>query len=164
MLSHFQDYGTGRGLLEPEKYDNIAIGGTTTLHWIWLLNSSNLLDKVGFGRYKQIFLLLGTNDLAVLDRTAEEIVNGLTEVLRLLRVKMPQAHITYIPIFPRRDLTTRPSLDADIISINAALCPLCNSNLKPAITASELYDEDQLHLNRAGYQVFAPLIKNNTKT
>lgn len=162
MLAHFQDYGTGRGLLDPEQYDNIAIGGTTTRHWIWLLNSS-LLSKIRFERYKRVFLMLGTNDLAVRDRLVEEIVNGLADVVHLLRNKMSKAHITFIPIFPRGDLPMRPTLVADTANINAAMAPTCDSILESAITASEMYDDDQLHLNRKGYEAFSIMIKNSTK-
>lgn len=161
MLARFQDYGTGRGLLETSKYHNVAIGGATTGHWIWLLQN-DLLNSIKFARYQQIFLMLGTNDLSRPERQASDVISGLKDVIALLRARMPNAHVTFVPIFPRTDLADNQTVEDETAIINAAVPTHCDSVVSPVISDPEYFDNDNLHLNRKGYELFCHIIRVHT--
>lgn len=153
MLARFQDYGTGRGLLHPEVFENAAVGGTTTNHWVRLIQTT---DFVGIEKYKKVVLMLGTNNLPNTEASADDIAEGIKTILAQLE-KTINTELLFVPIQPRWDLN-RPGLLKDIELINETVGKHCRS-LPFFARDKSLYAEDLLHLNRRGYEAFAEVIR-----
>jgi lysophospholipase L1-like esterase len=153
MLARFQDYGTGKGLLDPELFENAAVGGSTTSHWVRLLQTT---DFAGISGYKKIVLMLGTNNIPRNEASTTDIADGLTQILTHLKPKAVNTEILFVPIQPRWDLN-RPGLLRDIELINEAVGKHCRS-LSFFARDKSLYAEDLLHLNRRGYEALAKVI------
>jgi lysophospholipase L1-like esterase len=115
---------------------------------------------------KVIVLLAGTNNL--IDGAAENINEGISAVLRVLREKAPDAVVILTAIFPRNDnMALMPEIDA----INAKLSKMADGNKiryltindKLADSGGKLYpgmmNPDQLLPALQGYQVWADALK-----
>jgi len=158
MLARFQPYGTGRHLLDPAIFQNVAIGGSTTNHWIWLLQQG----KISLYEYNHIVVMLGTNNVAKPEHTVQEIVTGLLLIMKLLLEMVPKAKIHFVPIFPRWDLQNSNVME-QIAHINRHMATYCENILDPFISGSSFFEKDQLHLNLRGYELFAQFL-NKTFT
>jgi len=74
---------------------NIGIGGDRIEHILWRLDHGNI---EGISP-KLIVLLAGTNNSE--DNTAEEIADGIVEIIDKLQLKLPDSKILLLSIFPR---------------------------------------------------------------
>ncbi len=155
MIARFQDYGTGRGLLDPNVFDNYGIGGSTTNHWMHLLETGQIQFK---SQYKTIILMVGTNNLAKVHESADEIAQGILNVCRLLLCRFPQAKLYFVSILPRWDLA-RWNILEDIATINQTVSKHF-AVLSPPLNDRTLFAHDLLHLNREGYIRFAQSLLN----
>lgn len=147
MLARFQDYGTGRGLLDPWIFENAAVGGTTTNHWIHLLQSTEAFLEIRC--YRNIVLMLGTNNLANLGASATEITAGLECVVEIIKSLASNAELLFVPIQHRWDLE-RPAISEEIEFINGFMSKLC-SIVPFSMGDKSMFEDDMLHLTRAGY-------------
>jgi len=159
MIARFQDYGTGTGLLSKEHFTNIGIGGTTTGHWIHLLSQDHFRLSQ-FTGLEHAVVMLGTNNLARLDATAEQISEGVLEVFRVVRSKLkPAVQLWYVPIQIRYDLRdARPTLLDDIRHINERVgqsYPLIGFYADDP----QQMESDGLHFTRDTYEALANYIK-----
>lgn len=118
----------------------------------------------------QMFILIGTNDIGY-DHTAEEVAGPVKALIKRVKKERPKTKIYIQSILPREE-TSLPS----VISYNAALKQVALEtgveylDLTPIFEAEDgtLRDDlstDGLHLNEAGYKVWAgilnPLIKSS---
>lgn len=111
---------------------------------------------------KKIFIALGTNNLQV--NTDEEIVEGINQVIKAIKVRQPQAQIYVQGIYPRKGMEPR------IKQFNAQLKKALGGqtvtyiDLSPVLTdkkgqiISTLFS-DGLHPNKEGYQIIAKVLK-----
>lgn len=177
----------GRGLEVYQKYYangtrqtvNIGVSGDITDQTLERLKNPRL-EKIA---PKMIMLMIGTNNM---DRgpetTASYTVNGIREILSVLRTRFPEAKILLLAVFPRAQPETSPvpgkQYRIRIAAINAQLPALadgkniffCDINhlfLNEDGTLKTDLMPDQLHPNTAGYYLWAeaiePIVKAWTK-
>lgn len=143
---------------------NFAWGGDSTQHMLWRLQNGEL-----DGLEPKVFVLLaGTNNVGAAlarghDVDAADIAAGVEALVHEMRARVPAAEIVLTAIFPRNDHAA--ALPA-IAQINAQLerfaqrerLHFIDINDRLADEAGRLSDEfsdDGLHLNAAGYAVWA---------
>ena len=150
---------------------NYGIGGDSTRQLLWRIQNGEVE-----GLNPQLVVLkIGTNNLYgdFNGGSDEEIAQGITEVVKLLRQKLPQTKILLLGILPRQN----DYFTARIARINAIIAQLedgknvryMDLDLKFERTPGkgdvyeELFGGDKLHLVAKGYQVLAeailPLLK-----
>jgi lysophospholipase L1-like esterase len=158
---------------------NFGWGADTTQNILWRLQNGEL-DNV---HPKAIVLLAGTNNVGTtvrldtasgndtgVDRArADDVTRGIAAIVRLMRMKAPQATIIVTAIFPRNDnIAVMPTIDA----INHNLAALANGstvrfldiNGTLADRDGRLIDgvmnaRDRLHPTLAGYQIWADALR-----
>ncbi len=145
---------------------NFGWGGDTTQNILWRIENGEL-DGLN---PKVIVLLAGTNNLGGPQQgeaKVAEVVDGIYAILKVCREKAPAAKIILTAIFPRNDnLAALPTINR----INELLAKLAdgdkvrflNVNDKLADAEGKLVEgmmNDGLHLNVAGYQVWADGLK-----
>ena len=146
---------------------NFGIGGDQTHHIIWRIENGEL-DGIS---PKVVVLMIGTNNTYY--HSAEQIIAGNREIVRRIQEKLPETRILVLGIFPRGPRTkARPPLRtseermAIINAVNADLAQLDNGDRIRFLNLNQHFLEqdgsipsiimpDQLHLNAAGYQVWA---------
>lgn len=140
---------------------NFAWGGDTTNNILWRLQNGEL-----DGLKPQVFVILaGTNNLSHSpgEDYAENLAEGIKEIVEFCQRKVPQAKIVLTGIFPRND---KPETLPVIRKTNQILASFAdgeqirylNVNEKLAGPDGLLLDRvtnDGLHLSRAGYEVWA---------
>jgi beta-glucosidase len=118
--------------------------------------------------------LIGTNNLGVERSTGlprnstTEAVEGITEVVRTLRDKLPDANILLLGVLPRGAADS--AVRAQVVEANKKLARLHDGSrihfldigpsfLSPEGSLSRSLMPDLLHLSEAGYAVWAAAIK-----
>ena len=142
---------------------NFGWGADRIQNILWRLENGEL-DGV---HPKVIVLLAGTNNLGN-GTPAEDVLRGLEAVVRLMKLKAPQAVIVVTGIFPRNDnMALMPVIDR----INDGLGKLAdgkkvrylNVNGKLADAAGKLFpgmmNADKLHPALPGYQAWADALR-----
>ncbi len=152
----------------PRKAANFGIGGDRTQHVLWRLDNGEV-DAI---KPKVVVLMIGTNNLG--RNSEDEVAEGVKAVVDRLRSKLPGSKVLLLGIFPRgsnRDKTV-PTVGPDprIARINARIAGLDDGRavryldigahfLDDAGQVSRTIMPDFLHLNRAGYQIWADAIE-----
>ena len=128
-----------------------------------------LVDRVVIPyRPKMVLLYAGDNDIAE-GKTSEDVFADLKTFVEKVHVGLPNSRIAYISIKP--SITRRQLLDnmkatnrliedyaqkkKNLIFIDV-FTPMLNSNSEPR---KELFVSDGLHLNAAGYELWASIIR-----
>ncbi|MBW7895917.1 MAG: GDSL family lipase [Opitutaceae bacterium] len=164
---------------------NFGIGGDQTHHVIWRIENGEL-DGV---TPKVVVLMLGTNNAG--QHTAEQIAAANTKIIELIRAKIPGVKVLLLAIFPRdarrgpSGLITEAAVSdagkrmAVIDRANALLAKLDDGeNVRFLNIGAQFLGKDgripwtimpdQLHLTRAGYQLWAdamqPLLEEMMQT
>lgn len=162
MLGNFQDHGLGKGILDAKVFENIAIGGSKVGHWLYLLkeNPNQFCNHDKLKSIDQLFICLGTNDLADPSYNPQDAANGIIEVMQLLaQLTCSDAKIRFIEIFPRYDI--RPTtINDEIKAINNHVRLLLASESSGLTSVNiemdrSYYDSDGLHFSSGGYKVLA---------
>lgn len=151
---------------------NFGIGGDQTHHVIWRIENGEL-DGIS---PKVVVLMLGTNNAA--QHSGDEIAAADTKIVELIRAKIPGVKVLLLAIFPRdarrgpSGLITEASVTdagkrmAAIDRANALLAKLDDGvNVRFLDISAQFLGKDgripwtimpdQLHLSRAGYQLWA---------
>jgi len=81
------------------KAMNLGISGDRTQHVIWRLQNGNI-DGIS---PKAAVLMIGTNNSGGNGNPPEEIADGITAIVNLLREKLPETKVLILAIFPRGD-------------------------------------------------------------
>ena len=164
---------------------NFGIGGDQTHHVIWRIENGEL-DGI---TPKVVVLMLGTNNAG--QHTAEQIAAANTRIIELIRAKIPGVKVLLLAIFPR-DARRGPSgliTEAAVSDAGKRMAVIDRANALLAklddgehvrflnIGAQFLGKDgripwtimpDQLHLTRAGYQLWAdamqPLLEEMMQT
>jgi beta-glucosidase len=113
--------GAGKGVW-AEAFDslgavNLGIGGDRTQHVLWRLENGEI-DGIA---PKAAVVMIGTNNLGA--NTNEEIVAGITAIVKKLNAKLPKTKVLLLGIFPRSEKADHP-LRARIKEINAEIAKL----------------------------------------
>lgn len=145
------------------KYKTINLGraGHTTKDLI------NLLDQVGINTIKPfvIVLLIGTNNLKVLNNNPNVIAYDIKKIIEILLFKFPEAKILLRGLLPRGKFKT-DSLRTDKNAINKIISGFANNtNVTYIDNSSKFLNSDgsiinelmpdNLHLSKKGYQVLS---------
>jgi lysophospholipase L1-like esterase len=158
--------GGGKAVFQKEfggwKTANFGIGGDTCQNIIYRITNGEL---DGF-QAKVIMLMIGTNNTR--SYTGEEIAQGVTKIVNIMKEKQPQAKILLLAIFPRgRDANDVQRQKTEVA--NKILAKLDDGkNVKFLdINAKFLdpqgrligFNADNLHPNAKGYQIWADAVK-----
>lgn len=146
---------------EPLGAVNYGIGGDTTRQILWRLQNG---EVEGLSP-KLVVLKIGTNNLYG-DNNAgsdEEIADGIKAIIGQLQMRLPKSKILLLGVLPRQNeyFTGRTSHISSLISKFADgktirfLDMSDQFQTAPGKVKPELYDDDQLHLKAAGYEVWA---------
>lgn len=139
---------------------NIGIGGDRTQHVLWRLDAGEA-DGI---KPKVAVLMIGTNNLGGNDN--EEIVAGVTKIVKTLRAKLPDTKVLLLAVFPR-DMQPDTPNRTRIKAINAELAKLDDGGkavkyldigdkfLQPDGVLPRDIMPDALHPNAKGYQIWA---------
>ena len=144
---------------------NFGVGGDCLENIKWrILNGE--LDGIN---PKVIIVLAGTNNL---DHDSEEkIVNGIQDIVEIIQNKCQHTKIVLLGLFPRNTNETGIDYIRKIGRINSQLHAFyANSHIAFRDIGPLLVNEhgvvsntimpDGLHLNRAGYEIIGPELKN----
>lgn len=150
---------------------DFAWGADSTQHMIWRLQNGEL-DGV---EPKVFVILAGTNNVGGNpwnpSQVAEDVTQGIQEIVRLCQKKAPEATIILTGIFPRNDNRQNPLAAMPAINqINKNLQSMADGDSIRYITINDkladdqgrLYDGmtmDRLHLSLKGYQIWADALK-----
>ncbi|MFY0624651.1 MAG: GH92 family glycosyl hydrolase [Reichenbachiella sp.] len=128
------------------------------------------LDEVTSSNPKQVFIMIGTNDLAY-GKSVEYIVENYKKIINQIQTASPNTEIIIQAVLPVEDALhyTRPN--ASIMEINKQLEEVCKSeSLKYIDIHTPFNDEngklnkefsiDGLHLNGAGYLKWKEILMN----
>ncbi|MBX2946150.1 MAG: hypothetical protein KF725_09965 [Cyclobacteriaceae bacterium] len=144
-------------------------------------SGSTLLDQIRYIDYvispykpKQIVIYCGENDLAY-DQTvtAHEVLNRFVKLVTLIRERFPEVHISYVSMKPspsRENLMPLYREGNKLISAylktvqRASYIDVFDAMLDPGgKPRKELFTEDMLHMNDAGYAIWKELIRPHLK-
>ncbi len=162
-----QDFPVGEYFAGKTVY-NRGIGGDTSAGLL------RRLDESVFALVpKQVVLLIGTNDLALLATTPGEIAARIQEAIGKIKAKLPKVGILLLGILPVNALispqTVNPRKNEDIRTVNALLASTSDvifidlfdemadaaGNLKPELTI------EGLHINQAGYELISARLRDH---
>jgi lysophospholipase L1-like esterase len=141
------------------KTANFGIGGDKTENVLWRIQNGNL-DGIN---PKVIVLMIGTNN--VKRDTAVNIVEGVTAIVREIRIRTPNSKVLLLAIFPRGENPVEADREK-ITEINTRIASLDDYRhvyyldigqrfLSPDGKISKEIMPDFLHLSTAGYKIWA---------
>ncbi len=141
---------------------NLGIGGDRTQHVLWRLQNGNI---EGISP-KLAVVMIGTNNHKA--NSAEEISEGITAILRVLRNELPETRVLLLGIFPRADkpaeisekLKKANSLIADLAADPMVrYLDIGTAFLDDAGNLPKTIMPDLLHPNEEGYKIWAEVIE-----
>lgn len=143
---------------------NLGIGGDRTQHVIWRLQNGNLKGISP----KAAVIMIGTNNSG--SNSPEQIAEGVTEIVEILRNQTPKTKILILGTFPRGATKddARRIVNEKSNQIVAKLAD--DSNIHYLDIGSNFLNDDQtlskeimpdlLHLSEQGYQIWAESIES----
>ena len=148
----------------PLKAVNYGIGGDSTRQVLWRLEHG-LVDGL---TPKLVVLGIGTNNLYDDHNSGTDalIADGIKQVVTVLRAKLPAAKVLVLGMLPRQNAY----FSDRIARINALVAPVADGAAvhwldtgasflaAPGTVKPELYSQDQVHLNAAGYAAWDALL------
>lgn len=132
------------------------------------------LEFIYLVKPKKVFINIGSNDLVILKKSPEEIVNSIENITDQIENNLPEAHIFLMNVAPvnaNLDISNHEFISGrkneDIRTINRLLLEsslkdkiinihdlVVNSNLE----LDKKYTTDGIHLNEEGYLIYQKLI------
>jgi beta-glucosidase len=161
--------GAGKGVWAEEFESmgavNLGIGGDRTQHVLWRLDNGEI-DGI---EPKAAVVMIGTNNLGA--NTNEEIVAGITAIVKKLNTKLPKTKVLLLGIFPRSERADHP-LRTRIKEINTEISKLNDGKLVfyKNIGGQFLAEDgslpkatmpDFLHLSSDAYRTWADAIEDD---
>ena len=161
--------GSGKGVwaeaFASKNAVNLGIGGDRTQHVLWRLDNGEIAGI----KPKAAVVMIGTNNLGA--NTNEEIIAGITAIVKKLNTKLPETKVLLLGIFPRAERADNP-LRARIKAINTEIAKLDNDktvfykNIGGRFLAEDgsLPKEtmpDFLHLSSEAYAAWADAIEED---
>lgn len=146
------------GLFKGKKVRNLGFGWDRTENVLWRIFHGEL---DGY-RAKHIFLMIGTNNLP--SNTDEEVVQGICEVVKNIRLHQPEAKLCVLGILPRREMEARvkkvnSELQKQLPTTGVTYIDLTPQLTEPSGTIDSSLFLDGLHPNEKGYERIAKVLK-----
>lgn len=150
---------------------NLGIGGDRTQHVLWRLQNGNLKGMES-NPPKLAVLMIGTNNSNGDDNTAQEIADGVVEIVTTLRRALPRTKILLLAIFPRGerpDAQRAKNATASELASKVAdgefvhFMDIGASFLEPDGRLDKMIMPDFLHLSAEGYRRWADAIEPKVK-
>ena len=150
---------TWNRIFKPMKASNYGVSGDMIQNVLWRITEGRQLAA----NPDVIVLLIGTNNLHQNPRnTPKEIVEGVENLLNVIRKELPATRILLLGILPRQG-------NYPIAEINRELMGIARKNrvsfldvgpilLRGKTTVDKEIFRDGLHLSPAGYELFAQTI------
>jgi lysophospholipase L1-like esterase len=148
---------------EPLKSANFGAGGDHTEHVLWRLIEGKELHDL---KPKVIVLQIGGSNLAA--NSAEDIIDGVTAIVKELNEEKPDARVLLLGLLPRGAKANDKFRDK-IKEINKGLAQLDSKKMRYLDTGAKFLDKegdlsedlmpDGLHPSAEGYAVWAEAIK-----
>jgi beta-glucosidase len=140
---------------------NFGIGGDRTQNVIWRIENGEL-DGIS---PKVVVLLIGTNNVPTA-HDAQQITAGISKIVQMIRTKLPETKVLLMALYPRSGEANMEKIN----QINSALARLEDTKMIRFLNInSKLVDADGnvnrellpdgLHLNEAGYKIWAESMK-----
>ena len=164
--------GAGKNIWEeryaPYKAVNLGIGGDRTQHVIYRLQNGNLKGI----KPKAAVIMIGTNNSNGIDNTAEQIIEGVGEIVAILRATTPETKVLLLGIFPRGENINEQR--GKLLQINQVLAKHDDGDkvryldighrfvTMEGLIPAEIMP-DYLHLSPAGYKIWADAIDPHLK-
>jgi lysophospholipase L1-like esterase len=155
----------------PRHAAEFGIGYDRTQNVLWRMEHGEL-DGI---KPKVVVLLIGTNNAGNEDNgkprnATPEIIEGVTAIVKDLRVKLPESKVLLLALFPRGQ--TNDPVRVQLKEVNAGLAKLDDGKtvkfldlgakfLEPDGTLSRNIFPDRLHPNAKGYQIWAEAMENS---
>jgi lysophospholipase L1-like esterase len=148
----------------PLHAANFGIGGDQTGHVLWRLTEGKEFDTI---KPKVVVLMIGTNNTG--RDSAEQIAEGITQVVKTIHDKSPKTKVLLLGVFPR-DAKAGTANREKIGSINKTVAKLDDGGktvkyldigekfLEPDGSLSPKIMPDYLHLSPRGYEIWAEAI------
>jgi lysophospholipase L1-like esterase len=150
----------------PRHAANFGISGDRTEHLLWRMTHGEL-DGV---KPRVVVLMIGTNNTGKernsekIRNTTPEVIEGVTTVVKELRLKLPESKILLLAIFPRGEVSDPQR--AQVKEINEVIAKLADGKmiifldigpkfLEPDGTLPKDVMPDLLHPSTKGYQIWA---------
>lgn len=165
--------GAGRKVWDevfaPMKAANFGVSGDRTEHVLWRIDNGNF-DGLS---PELVVIMIGTNNTGHRMDPPEDTASGIAAILDRLKVKVPDAKILLLGIFPRDE---KPDGKARVRNreINEAIAKLADGKrvtfldigekfLEPDGTLSREIMPDHLHLSEKGYRIWADAIVDKVR-
>jgi lysophospholipase L1-like esterase len=149
---------------EPLKAANFGIGGDRTQHVLWRITEGKELEGI---QPKVCVLMIGTNNLG--SNTNEQIVEGISAIVKELTTRRPNMKVLLLGVFPRGMKADDKNRDR-IKQINQQIAKLDDGKQVRFLDIGDKFLEkdqslskdimpDFLHLSKKGYQIWAEAIQ-----
>lgn len=165
------DFGDWNELFGNNDIYNRGISGDQT---VWALQR---LDRIKESKPRKVFIMIGTNDLAV-DRSPEDVANNIGRIVKELKTSSPETEIYVESLFPVNgvDFVGKASKKShwekgdEIIATNRLLEKVCANegatyiDIYPHLVddrglLNPAYTNDGLHLMYDGYAKWVSILK-----
>ncbi|GAB5405778.1 MAG: sulfatase-like hydrolase/transferase [Aureliella sp.] len=149
----------------PRGTINLGIGGDRTEHVIWRLTHGNL----GSIKPKVAVLMIGTNNTGHFDQDPDQVAAGVKKILDILEERLPETKIVLHGIFPRGE-TRLDSKRLNNLAINQRIRRFADGGRVQYLEIGDVFLQDDgtlsrdimpdlLHLNEAGYRLWAEALE-----
>jgi lysophospholipase L1-like esterase len=150
-------------VFEPLKSANFGISGDRTEHVLWRIQNGEL-DGI---KPKVVMLMIGTNNSGA--NSAEQIVEGITAIVKTIHEKSPSTKILLLGVFPRGEKPGTPVREK-IAQINKTVSKLDDGGktvkyldigdkfLAKDGTLTKDIMPDFLHLSARGYEIWGEAV------
>ncbi|HEV3162888.1 MAG TPA: GDSL-type esterase/lipase family protein [Isosphaeraceae bacterium] len=149
--------------IAPFHAEDFGIVSDVTQNVLWQIENGEL-----DGHPKVVVLLIGTNNLGGIYQTPQETASGVAAIVQEIRTISPTTKVLLMGLFPRGALPSDP-LRAEVSQTNALIANLADGqDVRFLDLGSQLVQVDGtilqtvmvdfLHLNIAGYQIWANAI------
>lgn len=143
---------------------NFGVGGDRTQHVLWRFEQGQLAGL----KPKVAVLMIGTNNSNGQDNTEAEILEGVQQIVKQIRERLPDTKILVLGIFPRGQNFSPQR--GKILQINQALAKLDDGKMiyyldfgsqliEPDGSIAKAIMPDHLHLSEQGYEIWAQAIE-----
>jgi lysophospholipase L1-like esterase len=150
--------------LGPLDAENLAIAGLTTSQVLWQVETG----QVALASPDVVVLMIGTNNLALLEQSPRAVAAGITQIVTALEEQLPQTRILLVGILPRGQTPDDP-LRAAVAEVNRLIAGLDDGGrvtfldvggwfLQPDGQISPKVMPDFLHPSLLGYQIYTAAI------
>ena len=147
---------------------NFGVGGDRTQHVLWRFENGQL-DGI---KPKAAVLMIGTNNSNRDDNAEADILEGVQEVVKQIRTRLPETKLLVLGIFPRGQ--TFSAQRGKILQVNQALAKLADGKMIHYLDFGPQLIEgdgsiaksvmpDFLHLSEGGYEIWAQAIEPKLK-